>query len=306
MNTPWVPPPPIPTEVKAAFGRKEGGKNVAQAMVRGVSLPNKPMPVNMMWSAPSTASYDQPEQSSSSSIRAGFTSSGFSNIPSFHASPNTDTSTYTDAQVYLPSINTVQVHNMTSLDKSRSGGNGVHNSVKVEDRSTTNPTSTIDRWAPPTGHSLPSSTSLGKRKAECPIQQYDFAPLVAKRETSLTPFSEFKPDIPVPMLPLPLPSKRYKKNPTSKALLIPVEQLPVFPLPPLPVIADPELAKHVFTHCSLFEKTRGRFEDPEDSPAQHYEKLEHVGDSILGMVVTTWLHETKPNLTCGTATVSST
>lgn len=36
-----------------------------------------------------------------------------------------------------------------------------------------------------------------------------------------------------------------------------------------------------------------------------YEKLEHVGDSILGMVITTWLHETKPLLTIGTATVSA-
>lgn len=36
--------------------------------------------------------------------------------------------------------------------------------------------------------------------------------------------------------------------------------------------------------------------------AGHYEKLEHVGDSLLGMIVTTWLHEDRPRLTCGTAT----
>jgi hypothetical protein len=58
----------------------------------------------------------------------------------------------------------------------------------------------------------------------------------------------------------------------------------------------------VFSHSSLSEKVKGRFESW--GPAKHYEKLEHVGDSILGMVVTTWLHETRPSLTCGTATVS--
>lgn len=107
----------------------------------------------------------------------------------------------------------------------------------------------------------------------------------------------------VPILPMPLPSKRFKKGQT-KSLLIPLEQIPVFPLPPLPVITDKVLETQVYQHLSMFPKVRGRFEDPEDSPAMHYEKLEHVGDSILGMVVTTWLQETKPNLTCGTASVS--
>jgi dsRNA-specific ribonuclease len=57
----------------------------------------------------------------------------------------------------------------------------------------------------------------------------------------------------------------------------------------------------VFTHHSVFPRSRGHFEEPDCHG--HYEKLEHVGDSILGMVVTTWLHELKPGLTCGTATV---
>ncbi|RSH90681.1 hypothetical protein EHS25_001286 [Saitozyma podzolica] len=124
-----------------------------------------------------------------------------------------------------------------------------------------------------------------------------------KREPSSAPsIASTTSALPIPILPTPLPSKRFKKNPTSRAVLVPVEQLPTVPLPPLPTIEDPELLKHVFTHSSLFEKVRGRFEDPVDQPAKHYEKLEHVGDSILGMVVTTWLHETKPRLTCGTAT----
>ncbi|EIW73285.1 hypothetical protein TREMEDRAFT_59450 [Tremella mesenterica DSM 1558] len=101
-----------------------------------------------------------------------------------------------------------------------------------------------------------------------------------------------------PILPLPLPSKRYKDPTGSRALLLPVDQLPVYPLPPLPIITNPILEETVFTHCSMFDKAKGKFEDSNG----HYEKLEHVGDSILGMVVTTWLHDLKPGLTCGTAT----
>ena len=108
----------------------------------------------------------------------------------------------------------------------------------------------------------------------------------------------------IPILETPLPSKRAKLKPHTRALLLPVEQLPVFPLPPLPVIEDEKLRKQVFTHQTLFDKVKGKFEEPEDNPATHYEKLEHVGDSLLGMIVTTWLHEAKPRLTCGTATVS--
>jgi ribonuclease-3 len=78
----------------------------------------------------------------------------------------------------------------------------------------------------------------------------------------------------------------------------------VFPLPPLPIISDPVLEKQVFTHQSCFPRRKWRFEDPEEDPSLDYEKLEHVGDSILGMVVTTWLHELKPRLTCGRASVS--
>ena len=122
---------------------------------------------------------------------------------------------------------------------------------------------------------------------------------VIKREAS-----EEKPSLPIPILPIPLPSKRFKKNSKSRAVLIPVEQLPVFALPPLPTIDDADLVKQVFSHQSLFERVRGRFEEPIDNPAKHYEKLEHVGDSILGMIVTTWLHETRPRLTCGSATAS--
>lgn len=108
----------------------------------------------------------------------------------------------------------------------------------------------------------------------------------------------------IPVLPAPLPSKRAKKNGTWRTVLLPVNQLPVFALPPLPPILDEEITKQVFTHSSLFRRQHGVFEEPDGQDAKHYEKLEHVGDSILGMIVTTWLHELRPGLTCGSATVS--
>ncbi|WWD22380.1 hypothetical protein CI109_106871 [Kwoniella shandongensis] len=154
----------------------------------------------------------------------------------------------------------------------------------------------------------PSSSSLGKRKENPDVleaserSRVSTPSVVIKRERAPSSAPDIKPSIPIPILPLPLPSKRFKKDAKSRALLIPVEQLPVFPLPPLPTVDDPDLVQQVFSHQSLFEKVKGRFEDPIDCPAKHYEKLEHVGDSILGMVVTTWLHETKPRLTIGTAT----
>ncbi len=124
--------------------------------------------------------------------------------------------------------------------------------------------------------------------------------MIIKCESSNIP--DAKPDIPIPILPLPLPSKRFKKSRISRAVLIRAERLPVFALPPLLTIDD--LVKQVFSHQSLLERIRGRFEEPADKPAKHYEKLEHVGDRVLGMIVTTWLHETRPRLTCGSATVS--
>lgn len=162
------------------------------------------------------------------------------------------------------------------------------------------------------GHDTASSqTALGKRKAPSGTPPRDFTlqpGSTARTDRAASTFSTFstdtKPLLPIALLPLPLPSKRFKKSASSKAVLIPVEQLPVYPLPPPPPIRDASLAKQVFIHSSCFPKTRSRFEDAAERPTEHYEKLEHVGDSILGMVVTTWLHEVKPGLSCGTASVS--
>jgi len=138
----------------------------------------------------------------------------------------------------------------------------------------------------------PSSSVLGKR----PLREH-----AEPAQSSIQTQVESRI---IPILPTPLPSKRFKKGSQARASLVPVEQLPVFPLPPLPVVSDPDLEKQVFTHQSCFPRRKWRFEDPEDDPSLDYEKLEHVGDSILGMVVTTWLHELKPRLTCGRASVS--
>lgn len=142
-----------------------------------------------------------------------------------------------------------------------------------------------------------SSAAVSKPKLNASAQQDE--PKTKKVIEVETPKTKV-----ISILPTPLPSRRFRKGQT-RSLLIPIEQIPVFALPPLPVIKDPVLETMVFQHQSMFPKVRGQFEDPADAPAMHYEKLEHVGDSILGMVVTTWLQETKPNLTCGTASVSS-
>lgn len=117
------------------------------------------------------------------------------------------------------------------------------------------------------------------------------------------------------LLQLPLPSRRQTRRATGAGVLIPVERLPLLPLPPLPPILDKKLEKVVFSHQSLFPRDAGVFEYPVkvigeggmgewEGGVPHYEKLEHVGDAILGGVVTTWLHRCWPGLTCGTATVS--
>lgn len=111
------------------------------------------------------------------------------------------------------------------------------------------------------------------------------------------------------------------------------EELPDFPLPPLPDIYDRELLRQVFTHTSYVgaRKQSALF----DKEAFHHdnEKLEHVGDALLGecdsigwplkegevelkselldlyltpsvgCIVTCLLHDLYPNLNPGNATV---
>lgn len=60
---------------------------------------------------------------------------------------------------------------------------------------------------------------------------------------------DVQPRVQSTFLPLPLPSKRAKTKAGSRAVLIPVERLPVFPLPPLPPIQDDQLVKQVGVSC---------------------------------------------------------
>ncbi|TXT16032.1 hypothetical protein VHUM_00535 [Vanrija humicola] len=76
-------------------------------------------------------------------------------------------------------------------------------------------------------------------------------------------------------------------------------------LPPLPPIADPHLARLAVTHSSAHQLPRRptSLEFEADEKVEDYEKLEHVGDSMLGSVVTGLLHDLFPLLRPGPATM---
>ncbi|GAA5934750.1 hypothetical protein JCM3775_002047 [Rhodotorula graminis] len=66
-------------------------------------------------------------------------------------------------------------------------------------------------------------------------------------------------------------------------------------LPPAPVVADPTY----LTHSSAHGATHWKFEAPVEHPVQDYERLEHVGDALLGAEVTLMVHEAYPQLVVG-------
>lgn len=82
-------------------------------------------------------------------------------------------------------------------------------------------------------------------------------------------------------------------------------QIPVFPLPPLPPITDPILSRTALTHPSQHQGHRRPFDLEGTDRPEDYEKLEHVGDALLGSVVTLLLHDLYPDLDPGAATVSA-
>ncbi|WVQ81656.1 hypothetical protein IAT38_003781 [Cryptococcus sp. DSM 104549] len=81
------------------------------------------------------------------------------------------------------------------------------------------------------------------------------------------------------------------------------ENIPEFPFPPLPEIADRDLHKQVFTHTSLYARPKRNALLEEEEFHWDNEKLEHVGDALLGSVVTGLLHDMYPNLNPGNATI---
>lgn len=87
------------------------------------------------------------------------------------------------------------------------------------------------------------------------------------------------------------------------SLVLPL--LPEFDLPPLPPIVNEHLARLVVTHSSFHSepKQATSLELKRSNPTDNYEKLEHVGDALLGAVATTVLQDLYADLPPGTATV---
>ncbi|TBU47257.1 ribonuclease III [Dichomitus squalens] len=79
---------------------------------------------------------------------------------------------------------------------------------------------------------------------------------------------------------------------------------PEFPngLPPLPDIQSEQLRLQVFTHRSFFARPTHIFEDMPDDPSPDNEMLEHLGDTVLNLVVTGLLREVYPCLRVGPST----
>lgn len=70
-------------------------------------------------------------------------------------------------------------------------------------------------------------------------------------------------------------------------------------LPPLPEIKDENIRLQVFTHRSFYARQTRLFEDHPDDPSLDNEMLEHLGDSVLGLVVTELLRDKFPYLRVG-------
>ncbi|KAI0660732.1 ribonuclease III [Cubamyces menziesii] len=79
---------------------------------------------------------------------------------------------------------------------------------------------------------------------------------------------------------------------------------PEFPdgIPPLPEIRSDALRLQVFTHRSFFARPTHVFEDMPDDPSPDNESLEHLGDTVLSLVVTGLLREVYPCLRVGPST----
>jgi len=68
------------------------------------------------------------------------------------------------------------------------------------------------------------------------------------------------------------------------------------------VIQREDLRLRIFTHRSYFGRPGHVFEDPADDPSLDNEKLEHLGDSVLGLAVTSLLDQMFPGLRVGPST----
>ncbi|EEB88830.1 hypothetical protein MPER_13150 [Moniliophthora perniciosa FA553] len=75
-----------------------------------------------------------------------------------------------------------------------------------------------------------------------------------------------------------------------------------FELPALPKINSKEIERQIFTHRSVYGRPTHIFEDLPNDPNPDNEKFEHLGDSVLSLVVTDLLLEMCPGLRVGPST----
>lgn len=73
-------------------------------------------------------------------------------------------------------------------------------------------------------------------------------------------------------------------------------------LPPLPDIAQEDLRRQVFMHRSYYARPTNVFEDSPDDPSPDNEALEHLGDTVLNMIVTELIQEIYPHVRVGPST----
>ncbi|KAK7470246.1 hypothetical protein VKT23_001680 [Stygiomarasmius scandens] len=73
-------------------------------------------------------------------------------------------------------------------------------------------------------------------------------------------------------------------------------------LPPLPNINSKSVRDQAFTHRGYHARPNHLFEDPPEDPSPDNEKLEHLGDTVIALVVTTLMNDMYPGLRVGPAT----
>uniref|UniRef100_A0A0W0FX36 Uncharacterized protein n=1 Tax=Moniliophthora roreri TaxID=221103 RepID=A0A0W0FX36_MONRR len=73
-------------------------------------------------------------------------------------------------------------------------------------------------------------------------------------------------------------------------------------LPSLPKINSKEIERQILTHRSVYARPTHTFEDLPNDPSPDNEKFEHLGDSVLSLVVTDLLFEMYPGLRVGPST----
>ncbi|EMD40524.1 hypothetical protein CERSUDRAFT_130444 [Gelatoporia subvermispora B] len=84
-------------------------------------------------------------------------------------------------------------------------------------------------------------------------------------------------------------------NTSGKSVL----RVTVEDVPPLPEIQDEAIRTQIFTHRSFYARPTHLFEDLPDDPSPDNEKLEHLGDSVLNLVVTGLLRQVYPCIRVG-------